>query len=107
MKITILGGISMKITVIANDGTIINDINIIYENKEDSAILVGNIDTTAEECDFYVYKGKNTESVMNYVRNLIINADYLGRDNVLINLYDFDNRENERENNNGKDIVIW
>ena len=81
----------MKITVIANDGLIINGVLSIYEYKEHSMILARKINTT-EKCDTTVYIGKNTESVMNYVRNLIINADYLGRDNVLINLYDFDNK---------------
>lgn len=81
----------MKITVIANDGTIINGVLSIYEYKEHSMILAREINAT-DKCDTTVYIGKNTESVMNYVRNLIINADYLGRDNVLINLYDFDNK---------------
>lgn len=82
----------MKITVITEKGMIINDAEIIYEEKADSAIRVAYSNTTDEECDFYVYKGENTESVMKYVRDLIINADYFNKDNVLINLYDFDNR---------------
>lgn len=82
----------MKITVIANNGMIMSEVETIYENKEKSEVYAGGI-YVDEYSNVLVYKGKNTVRVMELARNLIINADYLGRDNVLINLYNFDNRE--------------
>lgn len=44
-----------------------------------------------------IYEGGNIESAMNYIIGLVLNANYLGKDNILINLYKFDERCSDSE----------
>ena len=76
----------MKITAIANDGNIVTDIKCIESrNSGDVLAWIDGFEVT-------LYEGKNTETVMNHIRSVLLAADYSCRDSVVINLNGFDER---------------
>lgn len=77
----------MKITVIGYDGDITSNVSQINLLKGKEYICAWNGDAWED-----IYKGKNTEAVMNHIRGVLLAADYSGRESVLINLNDFDGR---------------
>ncbi|SFE90043.1 hypothetical protein [Peptostreptococcus sp. D1] len=90
----------MKITVIANDGKIINDVVFIYSKRDvyANSIMV-EAANVCEETYICVYENNDVSPAMEYIRNIIISAEAFGRDRVLINLYDFDNMGKEDTDN--------
>lgn len=76
----------MKIIVIDDCGDIVTDIRSIEADMEHVVARVyDNVKTS-------LYYGKNVDSVMNHIRNILLAADYSGRESILINLNDFDGR---------------
>lgn len=75
----------MKITVISEWGDIYTNIDSIVDDGD--SLLANSSEKVCIFC--YANEGGLGEKAMKYARDMIINANYYGRKNVLINFYNF------------------